>query len=285
MNEKTDWSSILSSALRSKLAYQENDTIQSIWKNKSFDNLSSCDDYQEFEKQIILEEFAKLIEPPIYIASMPNTCEKAVAYLWFIDTTAFISIRGTNDKNDALNDANALSIELNNNNSVRVHRGFYKYFVSIQDQITQELTKRPKISRLHIQGHSLGSAASQIACVIYKNLFPKKEIICHTIGCPRTGNSEFVKEFSKSVTQHYRCANEKDPVTMVPMRQIWSHTMDTCFTLLDDGTVKINSQDIPWYWRLFYSLLNIEYLHPIEEHDTSLYTERINKQINASNNQ
>ena len=278
-----NWSSILSSALRSKLTYEDDATVQSIWKNKTFDNVTLCDTYQDFEKKIILEEFAKLTEPPIYIIGSPESHKKSVAYLWFIGSDAYLSFQGTHNANDVLVDADVLSIELNNNKTVRVHRGFYKYFVSMQDQITNELNKHPAISRLYIQGHSLGAGASQIACVVYKKLFPDKEIICHTIGCPRTGNSYFVEEFSKSVSENYRCLNEKDPVTMIPMRRLWTHTFGTSITLLDDGTIKTNEQDVPWYLRLYYSLFNIELLHPVDEHHTSLYTERIYNQMITSN--
>jgi len=280
MSNPTNWSSILSSALRSKLCYEDNESVQSIWSSKSFDNIKLCDAYEEFEKQIILEEFGKLKEPPIYIVGSPESNIKSVAYLWFINDTAYLSFQGTHNTRDVLLDANATTVKLLNNRVVRVHRGFYKYFTSLQQQITCELNKRKIVTtKLHIQGHSLGAAVSQIAAVVLKNVFPEKTITCHTIGCPRTGNFRFVEEFSKSVSEHYRIANEKDPVTMVPMRRIWSHTFNNEITMMADGSIKTNTEDTSWYLRLFYSCFNIEFLHPIDEHHTSLYTQRLNAQI------
>jgi predicted lipase len=280
MSNNINWSSILSSALRSKLCYEDNESVQSIWSSKSFDNIKLCDTYEEFEKQIILEEFDKLKEPPIYIVGSPESNIKSVAYLWFINDTAYLSFQGTHNARDVLLDANATTHDLNDTPQVRVHRGFYKYFMSLQPQISDELNKHTTVTtKLHIQGHSLASAVSQIAAVVFKSKFPEKTITCHTIGCPRTGNFRFVEEFSKSVSEHYRIANEKDPVTMVPMRRIWNHTFDNEITLMEDGSIKTNTEDTPWYLRLFYSLFNIEFLHPIDEHNTSLYTQRLNAQI------
>jgi hypothetical protein len=207
------------------LSYENHDAINKLYHNKklSADNLVYS--YTDYEKQLIDKEFSNIYNPPIFFS---DAYMDAQVYLWTTDDIIHVIFRGTTSFKDILINMDLSTITIND---VHIHRGFYEQFMSIQHSLTRELFRLLDTNKFYtvlFQGHSLGGALSQIACVFYKEHFSENiKIKCCTFGCPRTGDIKFSKLFEKSVDENYRITNNNDPVSMIPMHYIWNHTYNT----------------------------------------------------------
>ncbi len=87
----------------------------------------------------------------------------------------------------------------------RVHRGFYRGFTEIWDDIAADLIdlRGSKI----FTGHSLGAGYAVMAAV----LWPPGET--HVFGCPKVGNKDFVRRVHRPLTRY---ENWFDVVTYLP---------------------------------------------------------------------
>lgn len=251
------------SAVRACLSYKEPKELIGLMNDKSEPNTP--------KDLLIRDVLSGLTVEPIFFTSK----EDAQAYLWIKNDIIYLSFRGTSSAKDALSDLDALAVHVKD--GIYIHKGFYNQFLSLESSITEELKKHSNIKILKICGHSLGSAICQIASAFYGEMFPDKTVICDTIGCPRTGNDAFVRWFSKNVKENTRVVNKKDPVTMIPMRPLWTHTIDTCIIIDMDCNVVICKEDQPWWSRLFSSVINVNFISPIEEHDYDEYISRLLK--------
>lgn len=101
-----------------------------------------------------------------------------------------------------------------------VHKGFYESFVKVRKYIFSEIESFPKLT---FTGHSLGGAIATLAaleCSLLfkeKKIFPKPFISCITFGCPKVGNSNFVKFYNENVDETIRVVNKFDLVTFLPL--------------------------------------------------------------------
>ena len=251
------------SAVRAKLSYREPEELVNLMNDKS---------EAKTQKDLIIRDIlSELTIKPIFFTSQID----AQAYLWVKNDTIYISFRGTSSLKDAVSDLDNLSVHIKD--GIYVHEGFYNQFLSIESSITEELKKHDNIKILKICGHSLGSTLCQISSAFYGEMFPDKYVICDTIGCPRTGNDKFVKWFSENVKENTRIVNKQDPVTMIPQRPIWTHTINTCIVIDTDCNVVICKTDQPWWSRLFSSTKNINFTSPIEDHECDEYISRLIK--------
>ena len=106
----------------------------------------------------------------------------------------------------------------------RVHRGFYKGYLSIQQGILESakklFTKYPN-SRKLVTGHSYGGALAFHASVdIIKNFGPIDEF--YTYGSPGVGNQEFANYINYLIPGSFnsRIVHSRDPVPHLPF-QAW----------------------------------------------------------------
>ena len=76
----------------------------------------------------------------------------------------------------------------------RVHRGFYRAFMQVRDEIAANLEHiaAPTI----FTGHSLGAAMALMAAVMWS---PQD---VHVFGCPKVGNKDFGKRLTRPVTRY-----------------------------------------------------------------------------------
>lgn len=267
--------SLVKSAVRSRLVYEHPSAIQQYWANANerkdrTDGQTTVDAY--YERELLNVQTA-----PIYISSPPYTGEDAQAYVWTQDDICYVTFRGTNNIRDVLANVNVRAHRYCDSNRVFLHEGFLRQFMSIEPLLTEEVRRLgSNVSGLHFAGHSLGGSLAIIASVHYGRMFPALRVSCHTFGCPRTGNAQFSDMVGKYVAEHYRVVNENDPVTMVPMRPLWYHTNHHCFIINDDGQVCIEKKDIPWWKRLFASMFHIDYTsNPTEDHNLDKYIDRL----------
>lgn len=194
--------------------------------------------------------------------------------VWYKETedTVYVTFRGTSSFKDILTDINLQTYRVKGN--IRVHEGFYMQFKSVELDITKRLVKASG-KNIVFAGHSLGGALAQIAAAYYGEVFDFAKVVCHTFGSPRVGNRYFVEWFSKWVDENVRVENKLDPVPMIPQFPRWVHTVNTCYSM-DDSSMKVREQDIPWYKR-FVRLFSAK----LSEHDSDLYIVRASKHLNS----
>lgn len=133
-----------------------------------------------------------------------------------------IAVRGTEPTKwkDWLQDAKADQIDFSSNKSHgQVHKGFFKGFSFVQNEI-ENFLKSNKISgkEIIITGHSLGGAIATLAAAWLSDHphFKSSKIMLYTYGSPRVGNKTFSKYFSNKFI-YFRCVNNKDMVTTLPI--------------------------------------------------------------------
>lgn len=213
----------------------------------------------------------KMNSKPIFFN---NEITDAQAYIWVLDDIIYLSFRGTSNIKDALIDINIIPTSLENN--VKIHSGFYIQFKSLEKNILKTLNSL-EFSELNICGHSLGGAISTISAYYFGKLFQNKKVNCYTIGSPRVGNYNFIKAFKENVNENYRINNDEDPVALVPLNNNYIHVENNI--VLDETTFTCYKWDCPFYIRPLISLLNIDFKKPVEEHDCTLYIERLKKLV------
>jgi len=142
-------------------------------------------------------------------------------YIYEHDGLSVISFRGT-QKNlkDILTDIWAFKrhIPFTHTKRIRVHRGFYRAYMSVRDEILDELITH-KTDKVLITGHSLGGALATLCAVdIQKNdIYQTKDIYLKTFGSPKVGNRHFKKSFNKRIINSDRFVNPFDFVPTVPV--------------------------------------------------------------------
>jgi hypothetical protein len=198
----------------------------------------------------------------------------AQAYVWHVPEHDLVMVvfRGTSSSCDAASNLDVRMRSDEANPGVRVHRGFFDQFKSVESQILQVLEHVP-FKAIHVVGHSLGGACATIAAVHLKRAYPDATVRCTTFGSPRVGNAMFAWHFARSVDESYRVHNHQDPVSMVPASHRFEHVGGgLCFD--DAGMLYMVACDLPWWRRLSACAATIDYGNPVEDHSCELYVQR-----------
>lgn len=108
---------------------------------------------------------------------------------------------------------------------IRMHRGFYWSFMSIEPQVTaalHELQAHYPSYPLYIVGHSLGGALAVNAVFYYavNQQFSTGLPTVYTIGEPRIGNKAFADTYGSFGFTNYRLVHFRDMVPHLPPTQI-----------------------------------------------------------------
>ena len=133
-----------------------------------------------------------------------------------------IVVRGTEPTQwkDWLQDAKAEQVDFSENEDHgQVHKGFYQGFTFVKDKINEFLSERDINNKeLIITGHSLGGAIAILTAAWLSDnpQCKSSKIMLYTYGSPRVGNKTFYNYFSKKFV-YYRCVNDKDLVTNIPL--------------------------------------------------------------------
>jgi len=126
----------------------------------------------------------------------------------------------------------------------RVHKGFYKTYESIQDEVRKEstfLVKKFPNRPIIVTGHSLGGALA-VLCGndLAMHLNSAVPIYVWTYGAPRVGNLNFANFFDLHVTESWRTVNQRDLVTHLPLqkmgfehstREVWFENNTSTFVI------------------------------------------------------
>ncbi|KAJ2084341.1 hypothetical protein H4R24_000134 [Coemansia sp. RSA 988] len=134
----------------------------------------------------------------------------------------------------------------------RVHAGFLRGYISVQDDIISKLKsltdQYPNYS-IAIVGHSLGGARAAICLLDMSIKMPEllSRMFLYTQGQPRTGNKEFANAIDGLQATKYREVYEYDIAPRMPLfsmgyqhhsTEAWNHNNQTLLCLtptLDDG--------------------------------------------------
>lgn len=136
-----------------------------------------------------------------------------------INKTLNIVFRGTDSITDCLYDSLFCKtyLELNNDNIIGVHTGFYTQFEYIYHKIIHIIEKYINLDyNIYITGHSLAHSLGVLLSYFIADL-TKKKIKIITFGGPKIGNNEWKTNYeSKKNLILYRIINESDIVTSIP---------------------------------------------------------------------
>lgn len=257
------------SATRASLAYKSQEQLHDTWEN-------SC-----------IEIFKGVEVAPRFYSSNGSQ-----AHSWIQGGVFHLAFRGTEELNDVFADLNLQRTRLfENDPSILVHAGFLDYFNELKTDIQAEL--KASVNQFHtiqVTGHSLGGAVATIASAYFGNMIntpaqasqevsltnfkpidkTKKRIVCHTIGSPRVGNTNFVNWFHTQVDESMRIANDDDPITLFPISCLYTHVSEAiCLT---DNCIKEVHSDTKWYWRL---LSFPFYKSSVTDHSCNMYINRL----------
>jgi hypothetical protein len=109
----------------------------------------------------------------------------------------------------------------------QVHQGFYKTFMSVQEQVmnltTSFMTQYPSAA-LTVTGHSLGAALAGhcVAEFVHQGLSVTS---AYVYGMPRVGDEAFEQWFISVVPGLFRVVHHKDPVPHLPTESMGFHHM------------------------------------------------------------
>jgi len=141
--------------------------------------------------------------------------------------TQFGKVFGSGGK-EILHDVQVSGAKMNfGGEEVSFHSGFKKEFMSSKDSMHQALSQtNVKEKGVHLSGHSLGAAVSQIAALDLATHFGVKVHKVTTFGGPRVFQKKAAELYNSKglgdVT--LRVKQDKDPVTRVVPRGLYHHT-------------------------------------------------------------
>ena len=145
--------------------------------------------------------------------------KEMVCMIQLINNKIVISWKGTLNINDVLTDVNESQIKLFRNSNIKVHKGFYKYFTEVKDDIYKEIDKirsKHNVKYIISSGHSLGGAVSTLSSYFYTFQFPDLKILNYASGSPRVGNKDFVESYYTKKISTILLVNLFDKIPTLP---------------------------------------------------------------------
>lgn len=115
-------------------------------------------------------------------------------------TLIMLSIRGTYEAGDILQDLKFEQASFDGRFGAKVHRGFMQQFEGIKQSaisfIDNALKKDRNIDEILITGHSLGGAIAAMLGVLVSEKYQERTTRVVTFGSPAPGNIEFQRLFN-----------------------------------------------------------------------------------------
>ena len=202
----------LSLAMASKLAYENNSTIEATAATWGFTKSDFIESPQGVEW-----------DTQVFVASNADA--------------VLVAFRGTQPEklNDWITDAD---IVLAHAEVGPVHFGFWAALQSVWDKLEQTIkVHQNRAQSLWFTGHSLGAALATLA-VAKLRLRLKPIHGVYTFGSPRVGSLEFTDRFDNDFGEFtFRYVNNSDVVTRVPTREMGYRHVGTSLTFDADGAV------------------------------------------------
>lgn len=200
--------------------------------------------------------------------------------------TIYVTYRGTVNMSDIFD-----NIDIRHqsffDSQIKVHKGFYEQFFSIEEDITKDIKDivgSKDISHIVFSGHSLGGALAILSSPYYGKMFNRQyNIITHTFGTVPVGNGPFVNWFINYVDHNVRVENENDIVPTIPIHDKFYHVPNGIL-LKADGTFETDYETKLYsYIDLLRMVMHKETWENINnEHSCDLYISNL-KKIRLSN--
>lgn len=132
-----------------------------------------------------------------------------------------ITYRGTTSVNDLLTDidsiqTNFIGIDDKINHNLKVHRGFYNYWIESKDDILNFTKKINSNDIVLITGHSLGCASAVFTALSISSMIKSIYIKLYLFAPPRIGNDKFIDLMNKNISNNWAIINESDIVPYLP---------------------------------------------------------------------
>lgn len=135
-----------------------------------------------------------------------------------------LSYRGTTSSHDLLTDLDSVQIsykgisskQIKINKNIKVHRGFYNYWINNKSDLRQ-ISKLLKLDDiLIITGHSLGCSTASMTALGLSQYNSKLNIQLYMFAPPRVGNDKFIYELDDNVPNNYAIINSSDLIPELP---------------------------------------------------------------------
>ena len=160
-------------------------------------------------------------------------------------TRIFLSMRGTDDFEDIINNLKLLSTTRPEWGRIPIHRGFSELAVSFikATHLYDKIRSCGVDKEIYLGGHSLGGALANIIAVELKlNKFKIKGV--YTYGSPRVGGEPWVTYFNKTFPQqHFQWRNIHDPIPSLPKGALMYKDFDHLL-LGKEGSLKVTMENL-----------------------------------------
>lgn len=134
-----------------------------------------------------------------------------------------ITIPGTNDRRDVLQDALILQRDLGQGQFA--HRGFASHWAALRPVMGAAMLAHARPKTIRAQSHSLGSACTGLMIAATPKWFAGATV--HMFGCPQFGNSNLAEIFERNCRDLgitvWRVVNLGDPVARINFPGDWQH--------------------------------------------------------------
>lgn len=240
-------SELIFSCMRSKLAYLSPSELRASMKTKKTWDCTSAK-CNPLLKRDVDNMFDTIVHDPIFYDGLQTSKKKdAQGFTIWNDKTIYVSYRGTCDIMDVFDNIDIRPTRIYKN--IKVHKGFFDQFSSIEEAITRDIKRISKeypIERIVFTGHSLGGSLSSIASPYYGQMFKDRfKIVAHTLGTAPCGNIDFINWFSSNVDENVRLEAEGDIVPYIPVHDNFYHVPNGIL-MKRDGTI-VEQYDIKPY--------------------------------------
>ncbi len=158
------------------------------------------------------EEAALGRKTPEDVHFFNHVATETQAFIVHSPDVVLISVRGTQEKADALRDLDARQVPYAEGEG-QAHRGFYGAFLALKKFATAYLDAFHSNQTIIVCGHSLGGAIALLLAEWLRRDW-SSETRLYTYGAPRAGDEAFVAAAKGLV--HHRLVNHNDPVPSVP---------------------------------------------------------------------
>jgi hypothetical protein len=221
---KEDIDEMYHACVRSYIPYLSPSQIKEIFVG-GIEIEEKCEQISDWKKPSVME-FGLLINQNIYnelrdvnkLVYISSSLDGNV-YVWKTEKKMFITFSGTSSLQDVWIDVQFTKFHWKDD--IFVHTGFKDQFMSLEKNITMEITEN--IEEIHFTGHSLGMGVCSFASAYYGEKYPNIKMFCMTFGGPKVGNAGFVRWFEKHVYKSIRMCHCGDPIPLLPFWYGWNH--------------------------------------------------------------
>tara|TARA_Y100000389_G_scaffold169134_1_gene175175 strand:- start:1706 stop:2470 length:765 start_codon:yes stop_codon:yes gene_type:complete len=146
------------------------------------------------------------------------------------NNTLYIYFRGTSSLHDwKINLDARLKLYQKNNNTFKIHNGFYTQYNSVKKYIYSYLIENNSYDNIIITGHSLGGALATICSFDISDYIYNKNITCVTFGSPRVGDKNFINLYNYYNISTHRIVIYDDPVPKWPLNGNYIHICSSIY--------------------------------------------------------